>query len=883
MDELMKEKLEKALNKDGSYLRSPECMKVKAYLLDEMQKPFSITMPFDDWELGFLARISKDTVPERFIDFLMYENNLDSYDRLRWATELIGDYFEFVLKYQDGVYEQKLLDFIHSIPMENYNEAYYCYKKIIEIDNKYMGIFIDFLKQAIIVSQYDTSFNSTRNGEYITFIYCNELKALIDKKSYEDFVVGVFIESLKKHYDTDGNENYRAKYSLPVNILIELKKILNEKDFIEVFTQYTNNSNIHKGYIEFLSHNFSEKLDEYLPIVLKKSFNNLYSSELEALFKIVTFIEFKPYYDLVWKLAIGGWNLANRDATVKQIIETLEIHKELCLKYASKGLKAKGKQENYLSFLILFDNPSEAIKPLLKEAFHLQTDDKNIRNHFLNEAQKIFYDKELYLDEVNEVIDYAQKRKKLSKWKESFALEEMPALYFKNGEQVTPLQLHFLFYRLQQAYEMQQDVEAMLLIDLIDKQKAQPALQFLLQHFINNGGKVKEKYLMSLAALLGDESLFNYLTKLFQEVFDAKRMKMAQFVIGAIALIGSDKALRFIDFVSRKHKKKTALRDYCLESLDSAAKALNITRYELYDKLIPDFGFDGIYKFIEIEGEEWRVYVGKDFKLFYVDESNKVKKSLPSKAPKEIKDELKEVQKEIREVNKTQVDKLEQYMVVERIWKSAAWQKFYLYNPLMFIYASTLVWELIDEDGNQEMLFYIDEDGSAMSIDGDELSFEDMENKTIKIIHPLHLSDEQKEAWQALFYDLEIVQPFLQLQRPIFFMQEHEKSTKGLNRYNDKKFAKGESAIKTLLERRGYEKDVVDSGCIDFYKEFAYCDIRVELGLFGVNVVYYDGGGDMEMSETVFKDKQNNAMTLEAVPKIVFSETVYDLDVFMED
>ena len=78
--------------------------------------------------------------------------------------------------------------------------------------------------------------------------------------------------------------------------------------------------------------------------------------------------------------------------------------------------------------------------------------------------------------------------------------------------------------------------------------------------------------------------------------------------------------------------------------------------FELSDKIIPDFGFEGLYKRIVIEEKEFRVFVASDFKLQYLDEDQKLKKTLPKMATKELKADLKSIQAQIKEVNASQKD-----------------------------------------------------------------------------------------------------------------------------------------------------------------------------------------------------------------------------------
>ncbi len=153
---------------------------------------------------------------------------------------------------------------------------------------------------------------------------------------------------------------------------------------------------------------------------------------------------------------------------------------------------------------------------------------------------------------------------------------------------------------------------------------------------------------------------------------------MAEYVVSALAMIGSDKALRLVEVIYRKFaNKKPALSITAREALDASARELNLTMDELADKIIPNFDFEGIYKTFTIDGEEYRAFINSDFKLSYFTEDNKIRKSLPASAPKELKAEFKDIEKEVNDARKVAKRKIEKYMIEERRWPVEHWQTFF--------------------------------------------------------------------------------------------------------------------------------------------------------------------------------------------------------------
>ncbi len=564
-----------------------------------------------------------------------------------------------------------------------------------------------------------------------------------------------------------------------------------------------------------------------------------------------------------------------------KIVKSLVAKPDVILPFVETGI-SKTKTEKLMSYLV-FANV-DSTQQTLWDYFQKETDN-SVRELMLPIVKRIFYTTSFDLEKVNELVQFAVDRDAYKKGLKGGILDfdQLPDIYLENGDKLDENQVKFLVYRMSMIKVMQSDTEAKLLINHIDKTKSTEFAKAILEAFLAKGAPAKQKYIMCLAGILGDESLLDFLKKLFRDLHDGKRLKMAQYVISTIAMIGTDKALRHVEYISRKYKRKASLEAAAIEALENAAEEMGIDIYELSDRIIPDFGFDGLYKTIDVGGEEYRIFVANDFKLQFITEDGKIRKSVPKAASKELKTELKTIQKEIREVNRAQKERLEQYMVLERRWILEDWTKFYLMNPVMFIYASTLLWGVFDDKNELQKLFYVDEDASLLDIEDDEI---DIENGKIGIIHPLRLSDKQKSDWNAKFYEYEIAQPFEQLNRPSFALSESEKTAKKIVRYDGKGASKGNQATQGHFERRGWRKEVSDGGCFDFSKKFKQEGMYAFLSLEGLCIGWYDEKVQfhnihfMKIGEYAWKEK--DFISLKDVPEIMFSEVIADMEGILE-
>ncbi len=618
----------------------------------------------------------------------------------------------------------------------------------------------------------------------------------------------------------------------------------------------------------------AKRLSLLIPILTIKNIDEEHKY-YPALMEALEGLEWGDEVDKLWKFSVSIKEARMQVYAAKMLAEQPKIVRPYL-----EGCTSKKKGERQLILLTLAKIDSDFASKELWKDFHLEKDEK-VRDFLLPIVTRKYYNRDFSRKEVAEIIQSAVERDAFVKGLDDKVLDwnSLPDLFYQDGKKVTDTEVLFLIYRMAQIKTMVSDPEAKLLINHLDKSKSNAFAKAILEQFLANGAVAKQKYIMCLAGILGDEALLDYLKKLFVKLHDDKRLKMAQYVISTIAMIGTNKALRHVEYISRKYKRKASLEAAAIEALENAAEELGMDMYELSDQIIPDFGFDGLYKTIEAGDEEIRVFVANDFKLQYITEDNKVRKSPPKAVSKETKAELKIIQKEIREVNKAQKERLEQYMVLERRWEEANWRKFYLMNPVMFIYASTLVWGVFNDKNEIQQLFYVGEDASLLDIKADEI---ELKKGRIGMVHPLRMEAKELEKWQKLFFDNDVVQPFEQLNRPVFEMSSIEEQRKSIKRYEGKGAQKGGRATQGHFERRGWRKEVSDGGCFDFSKQFKQENIYAFLNLTGLCIGYYEQEVEfynitfMKIGEYAWGDR--NAIPLNEIPAIVFSEVIADME-----
>lgn len=418
---------------------------------------------------------------------------------------------------------------------------------------------------------------------------------------------------------------------------------------------------------------------------------------------------------------------------------------------------------------------------------------------------------------IDDMIQAAKSRGKLNKPVDS-ALEEsaLPPLFYTTGKELTTEETRFLLYRMSRIKEMRGDMEARYILQFIDKTNSSVFGTALIKLFIDNGAKPEQKWLMALAALLGDDTVVDKIRTTINKWMEENRYKMAEHGVGALALHGSDKALRWVEWYSRKYRtKKANVGTAALVALETAAEELGISTHELGDRIVPDFGFDGLFKHFTVDGEDYRAFIDGNFKIAFFNDDNKKLKAIPAAAGASLKESFKAIAKEVRDIVKSQSSRLEYYLIIQRKWTYGQWQSFFLQNPVMFIYATKLLWGVYDEKGNLQSAFTCNEDTTLQDINSDEFSID--EKAIIGIVHPAQLEEARLKQWQQLFFDLAIDPVFPQLDRKIPSLEAYDLSKKIITRFDGKKTKEG--SIRSTLEKYGWHKGPAgDGGMLESFK-----------------------------------------------------------------
>lgn len=545
-------------------------------------------------------------------------------------------------------------------------------------------------------------------------------------------------------------------------------------------------------------------------------------------------------------------------------------------------LNGKTVNQRIVGALILTNIETDSAKEALFQQINSEKND-DTRDVIIETLQDRLYGDNFDKNGALGVIDHASKRGKLNKFSTSlFQEEELPKLYWNDGSILGQQEVRFLFYRIARSKGLNSDIEARSMISLFDKNKSGSFSRFVLKAFSDSGHNPKYKYLLTLSAMLGGNESVASLNTLFRKALSDKKVRLAEQAVEAMTVIGTNKALRSIEVISRKMaNKKPKISKLALESLDAAASELGITQDQLSDRIIPDFDFEGPYKTFEANGEEYRAFINKDFTLSYMDEDNKIRKSLPKDTDKETKSTFSEIQKEINDVIKFQESRLSNFLSSGRKWLFDEWFNAFLNHPIMTIYAQKLVWYCEDLEGNLIHIFLVQEDTSLTDIEDNEIY--PGENLLMGILHPIMIDESTKSAWKQKLYESNIKTLIPQLEREVFIPNNDELEKSITKLFADRDVPKGPDFVKSWMEKRGWYKETGDGGYLNFSKSFPAFDIKVNPWIDGVGAWFQQNEGKATVYEINFTKITNNEKVLiKDIPPIIYSEAMNDINGMLE-
>ena len=415
----------------------------------------------------------------------------------------------------------------------------------------------------------------------------------------------------------------------------------------------------------------------------------------------------------------------------------------------------------------------------------------------------------------------------------------------------------------------------------------------LFQRWLTEGAPSREKWAMGALGLLGSDDTALKLTPLVRAWPGESQHSRAVFGLECLRAIGSDTALMQLNGIAQKLPFK-GLKAKAAEMMAAIAQDRGLSRAELEDRIVPDCDLDeqGTRVF-DFGPRQFRFTLGPELKPMVRDAAGQLRDDLPKPAAKDDPAqataavvEWKRLKKQVREVAKVQAERLEQAMVTGRRWTPAEFESLLVRHPLMINLVRLVLWGGSDEAGKLVATFrvteerdYADVHESAYRLDG---------IAKVGVVHPLHLTDEQRSAWGEIFADYELIPPFPQLGRRVHRLEPDELNAREILRNKGIKIPA--VTLVGILERHGWSRGIPqDAGIFhEHSKPFEGANVTAVIEYGGIPIGALTDWDDQEVERCFFVPglyspqvypEHKHAMPLGEVDPVVVSEVLGTLGV----
>lgn len=345
------------------------------------------------------------------------------------------------------------------------------------------------------------------------------------------------------------------------------------------------------------------------------------------------------------------------------------------------------------------------------------------------------------------------------------------------------------------------------------------------------------------------------------------------------------------------------------KAFDKAADAAGMSRDDLEELGVPDFGFEnGVLQAKLGEASvELRVEANKVVTK-WTNEKGKVVKSPPAMIKRDFKEEVKELKQFAKDAEGILLAgraRLDTIYLADKAWPLEDWRERYLDHGLLGTIAQRLIW-LVDET---PAMFV---EGEPIGVDGGKVDCEPA--SAVRLWHPVGRDETEVLGWREFIEDRQITQPFKQAHREVYLLTDAERNTNvysnrfaahiikqhqfnalcGARRWNNKLRLMVDDeyppASRDLpqwglraefwVEGIGdnYGTDTTESGT---YLYLATDQVRFYAIDAATSSAHASGGGYRARAYGPGEGDVNEPIPLDRVPPLVFSEVMRDVDLFV--
>lgn len=343
--------------------------------------------------------------------------------------------------------------------------------------------------------------------------------------------------------------------------------------------------------------------------------------------------------------------------------------------------------------------------------------------------------------------------------------------------------------------------------------------QALFEWWRDNDTPPKERWIFWMQGVIGNDETARQLNVALKQWRAALVRVRAYDAMEMLVQIGSDVALMYL-YQLREQTRYNDLQERAERMMEDLAEQRGLSMEQLADRTVPDLGLDQNGRLqLDFGPRSFIVRFDEHLLPYVCDSDGKRIKDLPKPNSKDdeaiakaASQRYKDLKKQAKNVASAQVYRLEDAMCGQRRWTVEEFETLLVQHPLLRHLVLRLAWGSYDARGKLLTLFRVAEDLSYADVNDNALQLP--QDAKIGIPHRLDLADADAQAFAQLFADYEILQPFEQLGRATYRLDEAALDGSTLPEWHERKVSTG---ALLGLESRGWQREVGDGGCIDSF------------------------------------------------------------------
>lgn len=415
-----------------------------------------------------------------------------------------------------------------------------------------------------------------------------------------------------------------------------------------------------------------------------------------------------------------------------------------------------------------------------------------------------------------------------------------------------------------------------------DRDSLDAWMAFVMKTWIAAESPAKDAWVLTGAGALGADGTVRALNEAVRAWSREKDRALAVRGLDVLGRIGTALAVKEVATLSAMVRDHS-VADEAKGMIERKAAAQGATREQIEDRHVNDCGLDARGERVFNYGpRSFRAALGNGLELALFNQDGSRRVSLPPVAAADnralaeaSRTAWSEVKTGYNRVLKAQLKRFEQAMITGRDWALPDFQQYVLQHPIVSRIAKLLVWKVVDGDLPSVRV-------------ADDLTFADASDETValeetqrlRVAHPLRIAAAELAAWETVFADYSILQPFQQLARKSYLCEPAMTGATTLPVPEHTPLKPG--VLYGILDNDGWRLGRQDGGYFFFsWKRFEADGVTAVIHYAGLVAGQIGASPDQRVLQCTFHPepladgaRPGKPMTLGSVPGAAYSEAL---------